>query len=83
MNENEVYIKKAEQLRDEVLKVNRMLRALNNEQRLIIESYYMHEVKWNHVAETYKKVYNEERTINQLKNIRDKAIKIMLDVLNV
>ncbi len=83
INEIEAYNKKAEPLRDLVGKVNRMLEALNNEQKLIIKTYYMYEPKWNYVATTYVQVYNEPRTVNQLKNIRDKAMQIMLNVINV
>lgn len=83
MNENYEYNQKAEPLRDFVEKVDRMLKALNNEQRLVVKTYYMNEPKWNYVTSTYFEVYKESRTINQLKNIRDTAIKIMLDVINV
>lgn len=83
MNENYVYNEKSEPLRDLVGKVDRMLKALNNEQKLIIKTYYMYEPKWNYVATTYVQVYNEPRTVNQLKNIRDKALEIMLEVINI
>lgn len=83
MNENAAYNEKAEPLRDLVEKVDRMLKALNNEQKLIIQTYYMYEPKWNYVISTYFEVYKETRTVNQLKNIRDVAINIMLEVINV
>ena len=83
MNENYTYNEKAEPLRDLVGKVDRMLKALNNEQKLIIKTYYMYEPKWNYVATTYVQVYNEPITLNQLKNIRDKALEIMLEVINI
>lgn len=83
MNENVVYEEKAEPLRELVGKVDRMIKALNNEQKLIIETYYMYEPKWNYVSRTYLDVYNEPRTIAQLKNIRDVGLKTMLEVINV
>lgn len=83
MNENVEYNKKAEPLRDLVGKVNRMLKALNNEQKLVVKTYYMNEPKWNYVVNTYFQVYKETRTINQLKNIRDVAIDTMLKVINI
>lgn len=83
MNENIVYEEKAEPLRDLVGKVDRMIKALNNEQKLIIETYYMYEPKWNYVSRTYLDVYNEPRTIAQLKNIRDVGLKTMLEVINI
>ena len=83
MNENAINEEKAEPLRDLVGKVDRMLRALNNEQKLIVKTYYMYEPKWNYVSRTYLDVYNEPRTVGQLKNIRDTAIGIMLKVINI
>lgn len=83
MNENVIYNEKAEPLRDLVGKVDRMIKALNNEQKLIVQTYYMYEQKWNYVSRTYVDVYNEPKTINQLKNIRNVALEIMLDVVNV
>lgn len=83
INEIKDYKRKAEPLEDFTGKVERMLGALNKEQKLVIESYYMYEPKWNYVSRTYIDVYNEPRTINQLKNIRDIALKIMLEVINI
>ena len=83
MNENVRYEEKAEPLRELVGKVYRMLKALNNEQKLIITTYYMYEPKWNYVSNTYFEAYKESRTVNQLKNIRDVAMQIMLDVINI
>lgn len=83
INENTRNEEKAEPLRDLVGKVDRMLKALNNEQKLVIKTYYMNEPKWNYVVNTYFEVYKETRTVNQLKNIRDAALQIMLQVINV
>ena len=83
INKNVIYNEKAEPLRDLVGKVDRMIKALNNEQKLIVQTYYMYEQKWNYVSRTYIDVYNEPKTINQLKNIRNVALEIMLDVVNV
>lgn len=83
MNENVAYNKTAEPLRELVGRVERMLRALNNEEKLIIKTYYMYEPKWNYVVNTYFATYKETRTINQLKNIRDTALEKMLKVVNI
>ena len=83
MNENAINEQKAEPLRDLVGKVDRMLNALNNEQKLVVKTYYMNEPKWNYVVNTYFEVYKETRTVNQLKNIRDVALRIMLQVINI
>lgn len=83
MNENVLYNEKADPLRDLVGKVDRMIKALNNEQKLIVQTYYMYEPKWNYVSKTYMEVYNEPKTVGQLKNIRNVALEIMLDVINV
>lgn len=83
INENVRYNEKAEPLRDLVEKVERMLRALNNEQKLIVKSYYMFEQKWNYVSITYTDAYKTPITINQLKNIRNTAMQTMLKVINI
>lgn len=83
MNENVKNEEKAEPLRDLVDRVDRMLKALNNEQKLVVKTYYMNEPKWNYVVNTYFEVYKETRTVNQLKNIRDAAIEKMLKVINI
>ena len=81
--EIEEYRKKAIPLKDLVNSVEIMLESLNNEQKLIIKSYYMYERKWNNVYLTYIEKYKIPKTINQLKNIRDMALKNMLDVINI
>lgn len=83
IKENEEYKNKAEPLREVVSKVENMLEALNNEQRIVIETYYFYEQKWDYVAKTYMEVYNNPKTIKQLQNIRDKAFERMLNVVNV
>ncbi len=83
MNENIRYNNKAEPLRDLTEKVERMLKALNNEQKLIVKSYYMYEQKWNYVSIAYTDVYKIPITINQLKNIRNTAMQTMLKVINI
>lgn len=81
--ENAEYEQKAEPLRESVGKVDRMLKALNNEQKLVIQTYYFYEPKWNYVTTKYFEIYKESKTVNQLKNIRNIAINIMLDVINI
>ena len=83
INENANYYEKLSPILELVNKVNIMLSALDNEQRLVIETYYFHEPKWDYVANVYYDVYKEPRTINTLINIRNKALDIMLDVANV
>lgn len=81
--ENEEYRKKAIPLKELVNSVDIMLDSLNNEQKLIIKSYYMYEQKWNYVYLIYIEKYKIPKTINQLKNIRDDALKNMLEVINI
>ena len=83
VNENASYYEKLSPLLDVINKVNNMLSALDNEQRLIIETYYFHEPKWDYVANVYYDVYKEPRSISRLQIIRNRALDIMLDVLNV
>lgn len=83
IKENQEYQNKANPLKEIVSKVENMLDALNNEQRIVIETYYFYEQKWDYVAKTYMEVYNNPKTIKQLQNIRDKAFDRMLEVINV
>lgn len=81
--DNQRYQEKLVLLKSSVERVNRILQCLDNEEKLVIKAYYMYEPKWNYVSNTYMAVYKEPRTVNQLKNIRDKAMDKMLSVINI
>ena len=83
ISENANYYEKLSPLLEVVNKVNIMLSSLNNEQKLVIETYYFHEPKWDYVANVYYDVYKQTRTITRLKTIRNIALDIMEKVINV
>ena len=43
----------------------------------------MEKSKWDYVSQQYCMEFQKPKSINQLLNIRDTAIKSMLDVLNI
>lgn len=88
--EDRVYLEnKIEQCKEETDKLNKaivrvtnMLNPLSNEEEFIIRSYYMRRSKWDYVANEYYEEFQKPKSINQLLNIRDNAIKSMLNILN-
>ena len=59
-----------------------LLNQLTKEQKFVIVSYYIEKSKWDYISNQYFIEYQKPKSINQLLNIRDFAIKSMLDVLN-
>lgn len=66
-----------------IVRVKNLLNQLSEDEEFVIRKYYMKKSKWDYVANQYFMEYQKTKSINQLLNIRDKAIKSMLDVLNV
>lgn len=89
-NEDRVYLEnKIEQCKKEIdklnkviVRVNNMLQQLSSEEEFIIKSYYMRRSKWDYVANEYYEEFQKPKSINQLLNIRDNAMKSMLEILN-
>lgn len=65
-----------------IVRVKNLLNQLTREQKFIIISYYLEKSKWDYVSNQYFIEYQKPKSINQLLNIRDTAIKSMLDILN-
>lgn len=65
-----------------IVRVKNLLDQLSKEERFVITSYYLDKSKWDYVSNQYFIEYNKPKSINQLLNIRDTAIKSMLDILN-
>jgi len=65
-----------------IVRVKNLLNQLTREQKFIIVSYYLEKSKWDYVSNQYFIEYQKPKSINQLLNIRDTAIKSMLDILN-
>lgn len=66
-----------------VVRVKNLLNQLTKEQKFIITEYYLENSKWDYVSDQYFAEYQKPKSINQLLNIRDKAIQSMLDILNI
>lgn len=68
-----------------IVRVKNLLTILSEKQRFIINEFYINSEKgdWKKVETEYKKNFPKDLTIKQLQNIRDVAIKDMLEVLNV
>lgn len=80
-------IRECEQIEAEldkkIVRVQNMLEQLSKEQKFVITSYYLEKSKWDYVANEYYEEYNKPKSINQLLNIRDEAMKSMLDIVNI
>ena len=67
----------------QIVRVKNMLNQLSEDEKFIMTTYYMQKSKWDYVSNRYYEEYKKPKSVNQLLNIRDKAIKSMLDILNV
>lgn len=76
--EEKIYNKK-------IVRVKNLLTILSEKQRFIIKEFYINSEKgdWKKVEKAYKNNFEQELSIKQMQNIRDVAIKDMLEVLNM
>ncbi len=72
-----------EDLDKKIVRVENMINQLSTEEKFVIKIYYMEKSKWDYVSQQYCMEFQKPKSINQLLNIRDTAIKSMLDVLNM
>lgn len=72
-----------EELDKKIVRVENMINQLSAEEKFVIKIYYMEKSKWDYVSQQYCMEFQKPKSINQLLNIRDTAIKSMLDVLNI
>lgn len=70
------------ELDKKIVRVKNMINQLSKEQKFIIKTYYLEKSKWDYVANEYYEEFNKPKSINQLLNIRDEAVKSMLDIIN-
>lgn len=88
--EDRIYLKaKIEELKElkdilnkKIVRVENLLHQLSIEEEFIIKLYYMQKAKWDYVSQQYCIEFQKPKSINQLLNIRDNAIKNMLEILN-
>lgn len=71
------------ELDKKIVRVENMINQLSAEEKFVIKIYYMEKSKWDYVSQQYCMEFQKPKSINQLLNIRDTAIKSMLDVLNI
>lgn len=74
--------KEEKRLNKIIVRVKNLLNQLTKEQKFVIVSYYIEKSKWDYISNQYFIEYQKPKSINQLLNIRDFAIKSMLEVLN-
>lgn len=72
-----------DELDKKIVRVENMINQLSAEEKFVIKIYYMEKSKWDYVSQQYCIEFQKPKSINQLLNIRDTAIKSMLDVLNI
>lgn len=72
-----------DELDKKIVRVKNLLQQLSAEEEFIIKIYYMQKAKWDYVSQQYCIEFQKPKSINQLLNIRDSAIKSMLEVLNI
>lgn len=72
-----------DELDKKIVRVENMINQLSAEEKFVIKIYYMEKSKWDYVSQQYCMEFQKTKSINQLLNIRDTAIKSMLDVLNI
>ena len=72
-----------DELDKKIVRVENMINQLSAEEKFVIKIYYMEKSKWDYVSQQYCMEFQKPKSINQLLNIRDTAIKRMLDVLNI
>lgn len=72
-----------DELDQKIVRVENMINQLSAEEKFVIKIYYMEKSKWDYVSQQYCMEFQKPKSINQLLNIRDTAIKSMLDVLNI
>lgn len=80
-NKIKKYTVEEEKLNKIVVRVKNLLQPLNEKQKFIIKEFYIHKSNWNQVSSEFKENFNE-LSIKQLQNIRDKALEIMLEIIN-
>lgn len=69
-------------LNKKVVRVKNMINPLSQEERFVIETYYMDKSKWDYVEKKYFKEFEKYKCIKQLQTYRDNAMKSMLKIIN-
>lgn len=70
-------------LNKKVVRVKNMMNPLSQEERFVIETYYMYKAKWDYVEKAYFNEFEKYKSIKQLQTYRDNAMKRMLKIINI
>lgn len=70
-------------LNKKVVRVKNMMNPLSQEERFVIETYYMNKAKWDYVEKAYFNEFEKYKSIKQLQTYRDNAMKRMLKIINI
>lgn len=85
----EIKIAELQEIKDDlnkkIVRVENLTTILSNKQKFVISEFYINSEKgdWKKVSEEYEKTFPKDLSIKQLQNIRDTAIKDMLEILNM
>lgn len=74
---------KKTELNKKVVRVKNMMNPLSQEEKFVIETYYMDKSKWDYVEKVYFNEFEKYKSIKQLQTYRDNAIKRMLNIINI
>mgnify|MGYP004532186523 FL=1 len=76
--------KEKDRLNKQVVRVKNLLTILGEKKRFVINEFYIEGEKsdWKRVAKEYENQFPRYLSVKQLQNIRDVALKDMLEVLN-
>lgn len=71
-------------LNKKIVRVKNLLTILSEKQRFVINEFYINSEKgdWKRVSKEYEEKFPKYLSVKQLQNIRDVALKDMLEVLN-
>lgn len=75
--------KEKDRLNKQVVRVKNLLNQLSSEEKFIVETYYIDKAKWDYVSQRYCAEFQKSKTINQLINVKNKALESMLEVINI
>ena len=75
--------KEKDRLNKQVVRVKNLLNQLSSEEKFIVETYYIDKSKWDYVSQRYCTEFQKPKTINQLINVKNKALESMLEVINI
>lgn len=82
--EIEKYQEEKDKYNKKIARVKNLLEILTDKQRIVIEEFYINHNRgdWKKVCIIYGQKFPKDLTVKQLQNIRDSALRDMLEVVN-